>query len=120
MTRRRLRGVFRFAALLAALGMFLGWMEVAMPDIHDGHGDVESERGAWVHISHGHAPAPAEAPGHAPQSPHTCHCIHAHAPALPAANEQSPLPSAHHLDFASTEAALASFTPEPHFRPPVA
>jgi hypothetical protein len=120
MTRRRLRGVFRLGALLATLGMFLGWMEVAMPDVHDGHGNAEPERGGWVHLSHGHPAAPAEAPGHAPQSPHTCHCIHAHAPALPAASEAPPRPALDYLRFASTQRALASVAPEPHFRPPVA
>jgi hypothetical protein len=120
MRRRRPPRLFRAAALLATLGMILGWMEVAMPDVHDGHGNAEPETGAWVQLSHGHPPASQDAPGHAPQAPHTCHCVHAHAPALPAASEESPRPSMHHLDFASTDRALASFTPEPHFRPPVA
>lgn len=120
MTRVRAPHRFRAAALLAALGMLLGWMEVAVPDVHDGHGDVEAEPGAWTDLSHGHVPAPAEAPGHAPQSPHTCHCIHAHAPALPAASQEPPRPSHDYLRFASTQRALASVAPEPHFRPPVA
>ncbi|HEU0300074.1 MAG TPA: hypothetical protein VFR37_11480 [Longimicrobium sp.] len=122
MTRRRVPCLFRAAALLAALGMFLGWMEVAMPDIHDGHRTAEPERdpSAWVHLSHGHAPGPADAPGHAPQSPHTCHCIHAHAPALPAASVEPSRPSAVYLLFAPTQRALASVAPEAHFRPPVA
>jgi hypothetical protein len=120
MTRRRVPRLFRAAALLAVLGMILGWMEVAMPDVHDGHGNAEPEAGAWVQLSHGHPPAPAEDPGHAPQSPHTCHCIHAHAPALPAAADASLQQASHHLDFSSTESVLVSFAPEPHFRPPVA
>ena len=40
-TRRRPPRLFRPAALLAVLGMILGWMELAMPDVHDGHGDAE-------------------------------------------------------------------------------
>jgi hypothetical protein len=117
---RRTPRLFRAAALLAVLGMILGWMEVAMPDVHDGHGNAELETGAWIQLSHGHPPAPSEEPGHAPQAPHSCHCIHAHAPALPAATDASLRPSTNQLDFASTEAALASVTPDPHFRPPVA
>jgi hypothetical protein len=118
--RRRLRGLFRLGALVASLGMFLGWMEVAIPDVHDGHRAAEPESGAWIQLSHGHAPAPAEAPGHAPQSPHTCHCIHAHAPALPAASAEPPRPPHDSLRFASIQRALASVAPQPHFRPPVA
>jgi hypothetical protein len=120
MRRRRPPRLFRAAALLATLGMILGWMEAAMPDVHDGHGNAEPETGAWVQLSHGHPPAPAEAPGHAPQSPHTCHCIHAHAPALPAASEEPPRPSHDYLRFTSIQRALASVEPEPQFRPPVA
>lgn len=120
MRRRRAPRLFRAAALLAALGVILGWMEIAMPDVHDGHGGAEDEAGAWVHLSHGHPPAPSEDPGHAPQAPHTCHCIHVHATALPAAAGASPRPASHHPDFSSTERVLVSITPEPHFRPPVA
>jgi hypothetical protein len=120
MTRSRAPRLFRAAALLAALGMVLGWMEVAMPDVHDGHRTAEPESGAWVQLSHGHPPAPAETPGHTPQSPHTCHCIHAHAPALPTAADESPRLSVDYLRFAFTQRALASVAPEPHFRPPVA
>lgn len=117
---RRAPRLFRAAALLATLGMILGWMEIAMPDVHDGHGTAEPETGAWVQLSHGHPPAPAEAPDHAPQSPHTCHCVHAHAPALPAAAGDSQLSAARYPKFASTQRAPASVAPEPHFRPPVA
>jgi hypothetical protein len=116
---RRAPRLFRIAALLAALGMLLGWAEAAMPDVHDGHGTAEPEA-AWVQLSHGHVPAPAEAPGHEPQAPHTCHCIHAHAPALHAAGTVSPRADARALAFFLTRRALASVAPEPHFRPPVA
>jgi hypothetical protein len=119
-TRRRAPRCFRAAALLAALGMVLGWMEITVPDVHDGHGTAEPEAGAWVQLSHGHPPASPEEPGHAPQAPHTCHCIHAHAPAMPAAAAESPRPVSQHPGFSSTERALASVAPEPHFRPPVA
>lgn len=122
MTRRAPR-LFRIAALLATLGMLLGWAEAAMPDVHDGHGAAEPEA-AWVQLSHGHVPAapeaPAEAPGHEPQAPHSCHCIHAHAPALHAPGTLSPRADARALPFAFTQRALASVAPEPHFRPPVA
>lgn len=117
---RRAPRLFRAAALLAVLGMVLGWMERAVPDVHDGHGDVEPEAGAWVQLSHGHPPAPADDPGHAPQAPHTCHCIHAHAPALPTTAGEPPRLSTHHRDYVSTKRVLASVTPQPHFRPPVA
>jgi len=120
MTRLRAPRLFRAAALLATLGMILGWMEVAVPDVHDGHGTAEPETGAWVQLSHGHPPAPPEQPGHAPQSHHTCHCIHAHAPAMPARADDQPSPAASDLVFSSIERALASVAPEPHFRPPVA
>jgi hypothetical protein len=120
MRRRRPPRLFRAAALVAILGMILGWMEVAMPDVHDGHGNAEPETGAWVHLSHGHPPVPSEEPGHAPQAPHTCHCVHAHAPALPAAADPSARPSHDSLRFAFTQRALASVAPQPHFRPPVA
>jgi hypothetical protein len=118
-TRRRPPRLFRAAALFAVLGMILGWMELAMPDVHDGHGDADPEAG-WVQLSHGHPPVPSEEPGHEPQAPHTCHCIHAHASALPTAADASPRPSVDPLRFALTERALASVAPEPHFRPPVA
>ncbi|HEX6038999.1 hypothetical protein [Longimicrobium sp.] len=117
---RRVPRLFRAAALLAFLGMALGWMELAVPDVHDGHGAAEPEAGAWVQLSHGHPPASSQEPGHAPQAPHTCHCIHAHAPALPAAAGASPRVPPRHPDSSSTERALASVAPEPHFRPPVA
>lgn len=120
MTRRRVPRCFRAAALLAVLGMVLGWMEATVPDVHDGHGNTEPETGAWVQFSHGHPPASSEEPGHAPQSPHTCHCIHAHAPALPAVAGASLQPASQILDFSATERVLVSFAPEPHFRPPVA
>lgn len=118
---RRTPGLFRAAALLAVLGLILGWMEPAVPDVHDGHGTAEPESGAWVQLAHGHPAAPpAQEPGHAPQAPHTCHCIHAHAPALPAAGDRAPWSPAHRPGFALAQAALASVAPEPHFRPPVA
>lgn len=118
MTRRRAPRLFRLAALLAILGMAFGWMEVSVPDVHDGHG-AEPETGSWVHLSHDHGPASPDAPGHAPQSPHTCHCIHAHAPAMPIRLDSQPRLSTSDLAFSSTERALASVAPEPHFRPPV-
>lgn len=119
MTRRAPR-VFRLAALFAILGMLLGWAEAALPDVHDGHGAAEPEA-AWVQLSHGHVPpAPAEAPGHEPQAPHTCHCIHAHAPALHAPGAPPPRADGRTLAFLLTRHALASVAPEPHFRPPVA
>ena len=34
-------------ACVATLGMILGWMEVTVPDVHDGHGTAEPESGAW-------------------------------------------------------------------------
>jgi hypothetical protein len=117
---RRAPRLFRAAALFAVLGMVLGWMELAVPDVHDGHGAAEFDDGAWTQLSDGPPSAPADEPGHAPQAPHTCHCIHAHAPALPAATGESPRLSTNRLGVASTEATLASFTPDPHFRPPVA
>jgi hypothetical protein len=120
MTGRRAPGLFRLAALLATLGIFLGWMEVSVPDVHDGHGTAEREAGAWTQLSHGHPPASPEAPGHPPQAPHTCHCIHAHAPAMPARLDDQPRLDASDLVFSSVEHQLASITPEPHFRPPVA
>jgi hypothetical protein len=116
---RRAPRLSRAAALFAVLGMLLGWMELAVPDVHDGHGAAAPES-AWAQLSHQHPPAPADEPGHAPQAPHTCHCIHPHAPALPAAAGETLLPAARHLDFASTERVLASISPEPHLRPPVA
>ena len=119
MTGRPVSRLFRLAALLATLGMILGWMEAAVPDVHDGHGAAEPES-AWAQLSHGHAPASPDAPGHAPQSPHTCHCLHAHPPAMPAAPDVQPRPGASDLAVSSRERTLASVAPEPHFRPPVA
>jgi hypothetical protein len=120
---RRAPRIFRVAALVAILGMLLGWAETAMPDVHDGHGAAEPEA-AWVQLSHGHVPASPEAPpapsGHEPQAPHSCHCIHAHAPALPSPGGEAFRASAGRPPFASTQRALASVAPEPHFRPPVA
>lgn len=116
---RRAPRLFRAAALLAVLGTLLGWMEVAIPDVHDGHTATPPEAGAGF-LAHGHPSPPAGEPGHAPQAPHTCHCIHAHAPALPAAPHGAPRPGPHHLRFASLERAPASVTPEPRVRPPVA
>ena len=116
--RHRPSRLSRAVAILAAAGMFLAWMEVALPDVHDGHGLGEPES-AWAGLAHDHLPAPAEGPGHAPQSPHTCHCIHAHATALPARPDAHPglLPGS--PGFPASERALASVAPEPHFRPPV-
>ncbi len=109
---------FRMAALLAALGMIFGWMEVAIPDVHDGHGAEVEE--AWASLSHEHAPASPDSPDHPAQSPHTCHCIHAHAPAMPAVADVQPRLNASDLVVSSLERTLASVAPEPHFRPPVA
>ena len=119
MTRRLASRLFRLAALLAILGMAFGWMEASVPDVHDGHG-AEREAGSWVDVAQDHAPGSPEAPGHAPQSPHTCHCIHAHAPAIPARLDDQPRLDASDLVFSSTERLLASVEPKPHFRPPVA
>jgi len=117
MTHRRIPRLFRLAALLVGVGMLAGWMEIAIPDVHDGHG-AQPETGTY--LSHGHAPSSPAAPDHAPQSPHTCHCVHAHAQAMPATAAAPLRPSIKHLDFSSTERILHSVAPQPHFRPPVA
>jgi hypothetical protein len=110
---------FRLAALLAILGMLLGWMEVAVPDVHDGHGDVEAEVGA--RLTHDHPPPSAPHPAdHPAEAPHTCHCVHAHAPALPARTGEPPRASVTSPRFALGERAPDSVAREPHIRPPVA
>jgi hypothetical protein len=119
MSRRSASPLFRLASLLAILSMLVGWMEIAVPDVHDGHGLAAAET-ASVALSHDHAPASPEAPGHAPQSTHTCHCIHAHASAMPARADVQPRPGATRIALSSTERSYASVAPEPHFRPPVA
>lgn len=119
MTRRRAPRVFRLASLLATLGMLVGWMEIAVPDVHDGHGPATPETGS-VYLSHGHAPASPDAPGHAPQSTHTCHCLHAHAPAMPPRADVQPRLDTSRLALSFTERVHTSVAPEPHFRPPVA
>lgn len=116
MTRRRVSRLFRLGALLATCGMLLGWIETIVPDVHDGHVAAAES----VAFSHDHVPASPDAPGHAPQSPHTCHCIHAHTPAMPARLDDQPRLDTSDPGFSSTERALASVAPEPHFRPPVA
>ena len=119
MTRRPVSRLFRLAALLATLGMVVGWMETVIPDVHDGHGPAATETGS-VYLSHGHAPASPDAPGHAPQSTHTCHCIHAHAPPMPVRADVQPRLDTSRLALSSAEHVHASVAPEPHFRPPVA
>lgn len=117
---RRAPRLFRAAALLAVLGMILGWAEASLPDVHDGHGAAEPEA-AWMQLSHGHPPPPSsQEPGHAPQAPHSCHCIHAHAPALPAAFGELASARGRSLDLSSAERAPTSVALEPHDRPPVA
>lgn len=117
MSRRSATPLFRLASLLATIGMLVGWMEVAVPDVHDGHVAAEA---AAVALSHEHAPASPEAPGHAPQSTHTCHCIHAHAQAMPSRADVQPRLGTSRLALSSPERIHASVAPEPHFRPPVA
>lgn len=116
---RRASRLTRVLALAATLGMFLGWAEIALPDVHDGHRNAEPEAAGWTQLAHGHPPVSSEDPGHPPQAPHTCHCVHAHAQALPAVADRAPRAVAPHLRVVSTQHALASVPPEPHFRPPV-
>lgn len=117
MSRRSASPLFRLASLLATVGMLVGGMEVAVPDVHDGHAPAAAEA-ASVAFSHDHAPASPEAPGHAPQSTHTCHCIHAHAQAMPSCADVQPRLGATRIALSSTERTYASVAPEPHFRPP--
>lgn len=120
MNRRGRSRFLRFAALLAALGLLLGWMEGVVPDVHDGHRAVPPDGDAWEQLAHGHSSVPAERSGHAPEAPHTCHCVHAHTAAL-ASEAQAPARGAPaSSDLSSAARPLASVTPEPHLRPPVA
>lgn len=116
MIRRVVRPWFRLAALLSLVGLLAGWTEASVPDVHEA-----SAEAAQTHGGHDEHDAPANgAPDHGPQSPHLCHCLHAHAHALPEEADDAPRPDGPDPAYASAPRALASVAPEPHLRPPVA
>lgn len=114
----------RFAALLAIFGLVLCWAETGVADVHDGHG-ADASGAVYDPGAKQAQSAPSEvptgpAPAHSSQSPHTCHCVHGHAPGLPVSTGVQPWSSLVFDLPVLPEHALASVAPEPHFRPPVA
>lgn len=118
MLASRFPWLFRAISLVVLAALLGGMAETLIADVHDG--DAPTSVSTTLAASDAQAPAAPEAPRHTPDSPHTCHCVHAHVITLPAAETVADLPPIRAPQFLSMERALASVAPEPHFRPPVA
>lgn len=119
MARIRFPRFFRAAALIVTAALIAGMAELVIADVCDA-------QAASVTATIGPAPsttAGADLGGrakHAPESPHTCHCVHAHVITLPSTGNLAASPRVFSPEFISVQRVPASFPPEPHFRPPVA
>lgn len=107
---RRILSVAAALALLSSVG------ETLVPETHDGDVAVTS-----IQITSTPAPdQPTRAPNHNPDSPHICHCVHAHLAAL---STDRPL-----VQLIEAHVAVPAFRHRPppappaafHFRPPIA
>jgi hypothetical protein len=113
--------LFRAAALLVVAALIGGMAETLIADMCD----VDAAASASVFASVGPAPGglfstDGGTSQHVPQSPHTCHCIHAHVITLPSLGSVAVFPPVLSPEYISTQRAPLSVAPEPHFRPPVA
>jgi hypothetical protein len=121
MIATRFPRLFRAAALLVVASLIGGMAETLIADVCD----VDASTSASVPASISPAPGLFSSDGggtsqHAPVSPHTCHCVHAHVINLPSPGSVAVSPPVLSLEFISPDRAPLSVAPEPHFRPPVA
>lgn len=122
MIATRFPRLFRAAALLVAAALIGGMAETLIADVCDG--DAATRSAAVLATIEAAPSGPPSSdggvPGHTPESPHTCHCVHAHVVTLPSSGSVAVSPPVFSPEFISTDRAPLSVAPEPHFRPPVA
>ncbi|MGH7586269.1 MAG: hypothetical protein ACREMH_08485 [Gemmatimonadales bacterium] len=109
----QLRRILAVATALALLGSVA---ETPLPEIHDGVVEAMSTQNLGTPTPD----QPTRAPNHSPDSPHVCHCLHAHL-AAPSPGHLVAQPSASHpavpaFHRRSPPASPAAY----HFRPPIA
>jgi hypothetical protein len=108
----RPRGILALVTGLALLGSA---GEALVPETHDGDSQMA--------VQHPGSPAPdrpTQLPGHSPESPHVCHCLHAHVAAPSADRPLSQPVAAHPAVPVSPHRALPTPPVAYHFRPPIA
>lgn len=109
----RLRRILSLATVLALLSSA---GEKLVPETHDGDAAVVAIQGPGTPASD----QPTRGPNHSPDSPHICHCVHAHLAALstdrPLAQPITPHPAVPVFQRRSPPAPPAAY----HFRPPIA
>lgn len=114
--RVRFSFVMRALTAIAMLSSLeLGAGEQLAFESHDGDGDALA-----VSQPGSQAPTPTPEPGHRPDSPHVCHCAHAHVLASVAMTNRADLPTVHREVGRLVVLAPHSFVTPPKTRPPIA